>query len=316
MNNKIKETITLDFLKEQKGKRLDIFINEILEDSTRSYVQKLISSDFIQINDTFPKKSGYKIKGNETIIINIPENEDLSLIPENIPLDIIYDDSHIAIVNKAPNMVVHPAYGNYSGTLVNSLLYHIRDLSGINGIIRPGIVHRLDKDTSGLIIIAKEDNAHVRLSQLFADKEVQKTYLAIANGIFKEKNGRIETLIGRDVRDRKKMRVVNKNGKNAITNYSILDENNNASFVAVNIETGRTHQIRVHLKYLHHSIIGDETYGSKNDRFQRQMLHAYKLVFNHPITNRKMEVCAPIPEDFKKCLKHFHLDTDKILNID
>ena len=315
MNNKVKETINVDSLGQHKGKRLDVFVNEILEDSTRSYIQKLIASDLIEINGASPKKSGYKIKGTEKITINIPENEELNLTPEDIPLDIIYEDSHIAIINKTPNMVIHPAYGNYSGTLVNGLLYHMKDLSGINGIIRPGIVHRLDKDTSGLIIIAKNDNAHVKLSNMFAQKEVQKTYLTIAKGIFKEKTGRIETLIGRDPKERKRMTTVLENGKNAITNYEILDENNNISLVVVNIETGRTHQIRVHLKYLNHPIIGDETYGSKSDKFTRQMLHSYRLKFNHPITGEKMKIFGPIPEDFQKCLKHFNLDINKISNI-
>lgn len=313
MNNKIKETIILDSLAEHKGKRLDVLINEVLEDSTRSYVQKLITSNLVEISGIIPKKSGYKIKGNEIININIPQNEEIDLTPEDIPISIVYEDSHMVIINKQPRLVVHPAYGNYNGTLVNALLYHIKDLSGINGVIRPGIVHRLDKNTSGLIIIAKNDNSHVKLSNMFANKEVKKTYLAISRGILKEKNGKIESLIGRDPKERKRMAVVKENGKNAITNYHVLDEKNNVSLISVNIETGRTHQIRVHLKSLGHPIIGDETYGSKNDIFTRQMLHAYKLELTHPITNEKLEFIGELPEDFKKCLKHFNFDINKII---
>lgn len=313
MNNKIKETIILDSLAEHKGKRLDVLINEVLEDSTRSYVQKLITSNLVEISGIIPKKSGYKIKGNEIININIPQNEEIDLTPEDIPISIVYEDSHMVIINKQPRLVVHPAYGNYNGTLVNALLYHIKDLSGINGVIRPGIVHRLDKNTSGLIIIAKNDNSHVKLSNMFANKEVKKTYLAISRGILKEKNGKIESLIGRDPKERKRMAVVKENGKNAITNYHVLDEKNNVSLISVNIETGRTHQIRVHLKSLGHPIIGDETYGSKNDIFTRQMLHAYKLELTHPITNEKLEFIGDLPEDFKKCLKHFNFDINKII---
>lgn len=308
----IKERIEIVANIEDKGKRLDKFLNEILEEGTRSYIQKLIDNGYIEIQDKKVTKSGNKLKGNEKIVVNIPEDEVLDLIPEDIPIDILYEDNDIVVINKTPNMVVHPAYGNYNGTLVNALLYHIKDLSTINGVIRPGIVHRLDKDTSGVIVVAKNDMAHLKLSEMFKEKTIDKTYVCIVKGILKEKEGRIENLIGRDTKDRKKMAVVNENGRIAISNYKVLDEKNNFSLVKVGIETGRTHQIRVHMKSLNHSILGDEVYGNKSNLASRQMLHAYKLEFNHPITNEKMIIKAPLFEDFDKVLNSLGLDKNKI----
>lgn len=308
----IKETITVQANENDKGKRIDSFLNEVIEDATRSYIQKIIDGGYVEITGKKTTKSGNKLKGTETIVVNLPEDETLDLIPEDIPLEIIYEDSDIVIINKAPNMVVHPAHGNYNGTLVNALLYHIKDLSTINGVIRPGIVHRLDKDTSGVIVVAKHDEAHTTLSDMFKEKTLEKTYVCIAKGIFKDKSGRIETLIGRDPRDRKKMAVVTENGKIAISNYEILDESKNYSLVKVRIETGRTHQIRVHMKSLNHPILGDATYGNSTDGIARQMLHAYRLKFTHPISKKEMVVTAPIPEDFKRAAKFASLDIEKI----
>lgn len=308
----IKETITIQANENDKGKRIDSFLNEVIEDATRSYIQKIIDVGYVEITGKKTTKSGNKLKGTETIVVNLPEDETLDLIPEDIPLEIIYEDSDIVIINKAPNMVVHPAHGNYNGTLVNALLYHIKDLSTINGVIRPGIVHRLDKDTSGVIVVAKHDEAHTTLSDMFKEKTLEKTYVCIAKGIFKEKSGRIETLIGRDPRDRKKMAVVTENGKIAISNYEVLDESKNYSLVKVRIETGRTHQIRVHMKSLNHPILGDSTYGNSTDGIDRQMLHAYRLKFTHPISKKEMIVTAPIPEDFRKAAKFAGLDVEKI----
>lgn len=308
----IKETITVQANENDKGKRIDSFLNEVIEDATRSYIQKIIDGGYVEITGKKNTKSGNKLKGTETIVVNLPEDETLDLIPEDIPLEIIYEDSDIVIINKAPNMVVHPAHGNYNGTLVNALLYHIKDLSTINGVIRPGIVHRLDKDTSGVIVVAKHDEAHTTLSDMFKEKTLEKTYVCIAKGIFKDKSGRIETLIGRDPRDRKKMAVVTENGKIAISNYEVLDESKNYSLVKVRIETGRTHQIRVHMKSLNHPILGDATYGNSTDGIDRQMLHAYRLKFTHPISKKEMVVTAPIPEDFKRALKFAGLDIEKI----
>ncbi|MFR1675251.1 MAG: RluA family pseudouridine synthase [Fusobacterium sp.] len=308
----IKETITVQANENDKGKRIDSFLNEVIEDATRSYIQKIIDGGYVEITGKKTTKSGNKLKGTETIVVNLPEDETLDLIPEDIPLEIIYEDSDIVVINKAPNMVVHPAHGNYNGTLVNALLYHIKDLSTINGVIRPGIVHRLDKDTSGVIVVAKHEEAHTTLSDMFKEKTLEKTYVCIAKGIFKDKSGRIETLIGRDPRDRKKMAVVTENGKIAISNYEVLDESKNYSLVKVRIETGRTHQIRVHMKSLNHPILGDATYGNSTDGIARQMLHAYRLKFTHPISKKEMVVTAPIPEDFKRALKFAGLDIDKI----
>lgn len=308
----IKETITVQANKNDKGKRIDSFLNEVIEDATRSYIQKIIDGGYVEITGKKTTKSGNKLKGTETIVVNLPEDETLDLIPEDIPLEIIYEDSDIVVINKASNMVVHPAHGNYNGTLVNALLYHIKDLSTINGVIRPGIVHRLDKDTSGVIVVAKHDEAHTTLSDMFKEKTLEKTYVCIAKGIFKDKSGRIETLIGRDPRDRKKMAVVTENGKIAISNYEVLDESKNYSLVKVRIETGRTHQIRVHMKSLNHPILGDATYGNSTDGIARQMLHAYRLKFTHPISKKEMVVTAPIPEDFKRAAKFASLDIEKI----
>lgn len=308
----IKETITVQANENDKGKRIDSFLNEVIEDATRSYIQKIIDGGYVEITGKKTTKSGNKLKGTETIVVNLPEDETLDLVPEDIPLEIIYEDSDIVIINKAPNMVVHPAHGNYNGTLVNALLYHIKDLSTINGVIRPGIVHRLDKDTSGVIVVAKHDEAHTTLSDMFKEKTLEKTYVCIAKGVFKDKSGRIETLIGRDPRDRKKMAVVTENGKIAISNYEVLDESKNYSLVKVRIETGRTHQIRVHMKSLNHPILGDATYGNSTDGIARQMLHAYRLKFTHPISKKDMVVTAPIPEDFKRAAKFAGLDIEKI----
>lgn len=308
----IKETITVQANENDKGKRIDSFLNEVIEDATRSYIQKIIDGGYVEITGKKTTKSGNKLKGTETIVVNLPEDETLDLVPEDIPLEIIYEDSDIVIINKAPNMVVHPAHGNYNGTLVNALLYHIKDLSTINGVIRPGIVHRLDKDTSGVIVVAKHDEAHTTLSDMFKEKTLEKTYVCIAKGIFKDKSGRIGTLIGRDSRDRKKMAVVTENGKIAISNYEVLDESKNYSLVKVRIETGRTHQIRVHMKSLNHPILGDATYGNSTDGIDRQMLHAYRLKFTHPISKKEMVVTAPIPEDFKRAAKFAGLDIEKI----
>lgn len=297
------EEIVIEASIEDKGKRIDSFINEKVKELTRSYLQKLIDDEMIEVEGKTKIKSGNKLKGNEVIIVKIPEAEILDIEPENFPIDIIFEDSYMLVINKNPGVVVHPAPGNYTGTLVNAVLYHIKDLSKINGVIRPGIVHRLDKDTSGLIVIAKTDEAHVKLVDMFKDKTIKKTYLAIVKGIMKNKEGRIETLIGRNPNDRKKMTVVDKNGKIAISNYKVIGEGSKHSLVRVDIETGRTHQIRVHMKHLGYPIEGDKTYGNGKDIAQRQMLHAYLLRFNHPITNEYIEIIGQLPEDYLKTLK-------------
>lgn len=283
------------------GERIDSFLAKRL-DLTRTRVQELIKSEQVKVNNK-KVKSSYKIEENDEIEVIIPEIEEVEIMPEDIKINIVFEDKDIAIINKQAGLVVHPAQGHYSGTLVNAILYHIKDLSGINGEIRPGIVHRLDKDTSGLIIIAKNDKAHLELTNMFQNKEIKKIYLAIVKGKLNKKKGRIVTQIGRDRNDRKKMAVLDSltQGKNAITNFRVIDQNERFSLVKVDIETGRTHQIRVHMKYMGYPILGDAVYG-RVDSEKRQMLHAYKLEFLHPITKEKMEIIAELPDDFKKAL--------------
>ena len=307
--NKITVMVTFDEINE----RMDSFLSR-KTDFTRSRIQQLIKNGDITVNGKNAKnnkkiKSSYKIEENDRIEIFIPETEQAEIIPENIKIDIIYEDEDIAVINKNAGLVVHPAQGHYSGTLVNAILYHIKDLSGINGEIRPGIVHRLDKDTSGLIVIAKNDKAHINLAKMFQEKKIKKTYLAILKGKLTKEKGRIVTQIGRDTDDRKKMTVIkgNDRGKEAITNYNVICSNELFTLVKVYIETGRTHQIRVHMKYMGYPILGDMVYGRK-DSEKRQMLHAYKLEFLHPVTEKPMKFISEIPEDFRKALKNIKLE--------
>ena len=309
--NKITVMVTFDEINE----RMDSFLSR-KTDFTRSRIQQLIKNGDITVNGKNAKnnkkiKSSYKIEENDRIEIFIPETEQAEIIPENIKIDIIYEDEDIAVINKNAGLVVHPAQGHYSGTLVNAILYHIKDLSGINGEIRPGIVHRLDKDTSGLIVIAKNDKAHINLAKMFQEKKIKKTYLAILKGKLTKEKGRIVTQIGRDTDDRKKMTVIkgNDRGKEAITNYNVICSNELFTLVKVYIETGRTHQIRVHMKYMGYPILGDMVYGRK-DNEKRQMLHAYKLEFLHPVTEKPMKFISEIPEDFRKALKNIKLEFD------
>lgn len=308
----------LKFSAEEKfiGKRLDIFLQSMLEEMSRAGVQKLIEDGLVKVNGKDIKKAGTKLKGNEIVEVKIPEEEVPELKPENIPIDIVYEDEYIAVINKTSNMTVHPAQNIYTGTLVNALLYHFKSLSNINeDNIRPGIVHRLDKDTSGLIIIAKTNEAHEKLVEMFQSKNMKKTYIAICKGNFSQKSGRIENLIGRDPYERKRMAVVETNGKPAITNYEVIDEVQDFSLMKVNIETGRTHQIRVHMKFLNHPILGDSTYGSPSKLAERQMLHAYMLEFIHPVTKKSIKVKGKLPGDFENIIKKLRFNREKITEI-
>ena len=298
-------------LNEEFGSRIDKFLSERME-LTRTRIQQLIKDENILVNGK-KTKPAYKIEENDVVKVVIPELETVEIKPENIDIEIIYEDNDLAVINKRAGIVVHPANGHYSGTLVNAILYHIKDLSGINGEIRPGIVHRLDKDTSGLLIIAKNDKAHLKLSQMFHDKTVKKTYLAILKGKLNQKSGRIVTQIGRDKNDRKKMAVINdlNSGKTAITNYEVISQAEKFTLVKVHIETGRTHQIRVHMKHLGYPILGDSVYG-RPDSEKRQMLHAYKLEFQHPITEENIEFIAKLPEDFERALKKCGLEFETL----
>ena len=310
---RMESKLIIDVSDEETGERIDSFLSGKTE-FTRTRIQQLIKDRNITVNGK-PTKSSYKIEENDEIIIEVPEVETTEIKPENIKIDIVYEDSDIAVINKQAGLVVHPAHGHYSGTLVNAILYHIKDLSGINGEIRPGIVHRLDKDTSGLIVIAKNDKVHTALTEMFQEKKIRKTYLAILKGKLNKSEGKIVTQIGRDKNDRKKMTVIDDatKGKNAITNYRVISQNNLFTLVKVNIETGRTHQIRVHMRYLGYPILGDSVYGRK-DNEKRQMLHAYRLEFLHPVTGRQMEFIGEIPEDFQKALKKSDLKIDEIID--
>ena len=284
--------------------RLDKYLSTCLPDLSRSYIQDLIKEGYVFVNEG-KEKASYKLEENDHIIIYFKQIEELTVEPENLPIEIIYEDKYIAIVNKPAGMVVHPSAGHHSGTLVNALLYHIKDLSGINGVFRPGIVHRIDMDTSGLIAIAKNDEAHKGLASQLKDHSMARTYICLARGVFESKRGIIKTLIGRDKKNRLKQAVVNDNGKEAITEFEVLETiNDKYSLVKCNLQTGRTHQIRVHLNFIKHPIINDPLYGENNkiNYESGQLLHAYKLTLKHPITNELMTFEAPLPNHFNEAM--------------
>ena len=281
-----------------KGKRLDIYIAENFNELSRTMIKKLIESNNILVNDKSEKVS-YKVQANDNISIDVPEAKETKLKAQEIPLDIIYEDSDIIVVNKPKGMVVHPANGNPDGTLVNAILSICKNsLSGIGGELRPGIVHRLDKDTSGLIIVAKNDKAHINMSEQIKERNVKKTYIALVRGNVPEEEATINMPIGRSTKDRKKM-AVTKNGKQVLKRYSKY------TLLEIKIETGRTHQIRVHMAEIGYPVVGDAVYSNGKNEFgiEGQMLHAYKLEFMHPITNKHMELTAPLPQYFEEILK-------------
>ncbi|WP_122789745.1 RluA family pseudouridine synthase [Intestinibacillus sp. Marseille-P6563] len=289
---------------EDKGKRLDTFLAEQCEDLTRNMAQIMIESGRVTSNEKVLKKN-YKLSGNEVIDIEVVEPQSTEIVPENLPLDIVYEDADIIVINKKRGMVVHPAVGNWTGTLVNALMYHCGDrLSGINGEIRPGIVHRIDKDTSGLLVVAKNDFAHQHLADQIARHEVKRDYEAVLYGILRENSGTINQPIGRHKTDRKKMAVI-ADGKPAITHYNVLKRYTGYTHTAFALETGRTHQIRVHAAFIGHPIIGDPVYGVKKDRFtylNGQCLHANHLTLMHPRTNIIMEFDASRPDYFESVI--------------
>jgi len=298
----IVDKIVLQGEKEDEGKRIDVFLAAEL-DYTRSYIKKLIVDELVFVNGKTVKPS-YKVKENDEVVVNIPEAEKIDVLPENIPLDILYEDDDIIVINKPQGMVVHPAPGNYSGTLVNALLYHCKNLSGINGILRPGIVHRLDKDTSGVMVVAKNDKAHISLSNQIKERSVFKKYVAIVEGVIKDEEGKIEAPIGRHPVDRKKMAVI-EDGRYALTLYKVLERFKENTLVEAVIKTGRTHQIRVHMAYIGHPVVGDPVYGFKKQKFklEGQALHSRVLGFMHPTKGVYMEFEAPLPEYFKKLIE-------------
>ncbi len=288
----------------EAGKRIDVFLAGEAEDYARSHIQKLIEDGFASVNGLTAKAS-YKVKAGDMIRLEIPEPEGLETIAENIPLDIYYEDSDLIVINKPRGMVVHPAPGNYTGTVVNALLYHCGDLSGIGGVLRPGIVHRLDKETSGLIMVAKNDAAHVSLARQLKDRQVTRIYLALVHGRVKEQAGVIDAPIGRDPKNRQKMAVVHKNAKNAITNYHVLKRFKGYTYLELKLETGRTHQIRVHLSYIGHPVAGDLKYGPARPHFdlKGQFLHAAVLGFKHPRTGACLKFEAPLPAELEAVLE-------------
>ena len=292
---------------EQAGQRADVGL-ALLLDITRSNMQRLLE-DGRAVKGAKVLKANYKLKAGDEIVVTLPEPQPLDAQPENIPLDIIYEDEDVIVVNKARGMVVHPAAGNYSGTLVNALLYHCKNLSGINGVIRPGIVHRLDKDTSGIMICAKNDEAHLSLSQQIQAKTARRTYLAVVRGNIKTDSGTIETQIARDKVDRKKMAVVKENGREAITDYEVVERFGKYTLVRCKLRTGRTHQIRVHMEYLGYPLVGDPKYSPMKTPFaiKGQALHSQTLEFTHPRTGERMQFEAPLPEDMQKIITRLHL---------
>ena len=292
------------FRAEVKGQRLDVFVVEHCPELSRSHVQKLIEQGMVLV-DGAQRKANYKLRGTEEVQVSVPEAEPITAAPEDIPLDILYEDKDIIVVNKARGMVVHPASGVYSGTLVNALLHHCQDLSGINGEIRPGIVHRLDKDTSGVMVCAKNDTAHLDLAEQIRTKTAHRTYWAIVHGNIKEEAGIIKGDIGRHPTDRKKMAIVRENGKPAVTHFKVLERFGEYTLVECKLETGRTHQIRVHMTSIGHPLVNDPKYGPKKSSpfaIQGQALHSLQLTLTHPVTKEKMTFTAPVPSDMEKIL--------------
>lgn len=299
------ELITVE--EDMEGERLDSFLTKEFEELSRSLVKNLINSNKVEVDGKFQKAS-YRLKVGEEVKIIIPKPREFEIKPQNIPLNIIYEDEDIAVIDKPKDMVVHPAPGNTENTLVNALLYHVKELSDINGEIRPGIVHRLDKDTSGVMVVAKNNDAHQNLALQIKKYSINREYMALVHGVIKENLGTIDAPIGRSKVDRKKMAVV-ADGRHAVSNYQVIERFNNYTLVKVKLLTGRTHQIRVHFSYINHSVVGDPLYGSGKKHFNldSQALHAYLLGFVHPRTGEYMEFQSPIPEYMENILKKLRI---------
>ena len=289
---------------DEEGDRLDVYLSEQLGDMSRSYIQKIIKDKKVEVNGKV-EKAKYLVKEDDKIKIEIPTPKLLEVVPQNIPIDIVYEDNDVLIVNKPQNMVVHPAPGNYENTLVNAILYHCKDkLSSINGVIRPGIVHRIDKDTSGLLMIAKNNNAHNSLAEQLKDHSITREYEFICHGVVKEDKVTVDKPLGRNPKDRLKMAIV-KDGKHAVTHFEVIQRFDNFTHMRARLETGRTHQIRVHALSINHPLLGDPVYGPKNSKFKLdgQTLHAKKIGFIHPTTNEYIEFDSELPDYFKNIIK-------------
>lgn len=285
------------------GNRIDKFLSDELESYSRAYIQKLIDNGCILVNNK-PIKANYKIKSGDIIDIDVPEPEIIEIIPKDIPIDIVYEDKDIIVVDKPKGMVVHPAPGHYDDTLVNALMYHCKDLSTINGVMRPGIVHRIDMDTSGLLLVCKNDISHRIMAEKFKTHDINRVYTAICYNHFNQTDGTIDKPIARHKTDRKRM-TIDEKGRRAVTHYHVLNNlKENMSLIECRLETGRTHQIRVHMASINHPLLGDEVYGPKVKKFNLngQTLHAGVLGFNHPTTNEYIEFKSELPEYFKKLL--------------
>ena len=306
---------TFEIEAEYEGERLDKYLSVIFEQSktssnapSRSFFQKLIRDGHVKVNDSIAK-ANYRLRMDDLVCVEIPDAVETPILPEDIPLDILYEDDDLLVVNKPKGMVVHPSAGHYSGTLVNAIMFHCKDsLSGINGEIRPGIVHRIDMDTTGSLIVCKNDESHVKIAEQIKEHSVNRRYRGIVYGVVKDDEGTINAPIGRHPTNRKKMAINEKNGKPAITHYKGLERFSNYTYMEFKLETGRTHQIRVHMASIGHPLLGDTVYSSGKSPFktQGQTLHAMTIGFIHPHTNEYMEISAPLPEYFLKILKSLH----------
>ena len=300
----MEEKIKVEVENLEKSERIDKYLSSKLDDNfSRAKIQKLIDEELILVNDKIIKSS-YKVSNGDVILITDKE-EDMSIKPEKMDIDIVYEDDDVIVINKKSGVVVHPAPGNYSGTLVNGLMYLSKDLSHVNGEFRPGIVHRIDKDTSGLLIVAKNDKAHRILAEELKEKKIKRKYIALVSGVINHDVGEIDAPIGRDLSDRKKMCVTSVNSKDAITHFRVLERYKNASLIECELETGRTHQIRVHMKYINHPVINDPVYGKNNHGEFGQLLHAKEITFTHPTTKEVMTFSCNVPEEFNKILEEY-----------
>ncbi len=298
------ETLNFNITEENSNIRIDRYLAEQCPDLSRSYIQKLVKDGAVFVNNR-QIKANYKVQPQDQVILTIPDMQVPDILPENIPLDILYEDQWLLVVNKPKDMVVHPSAGHMEGTLVNAVMAHCGEhLSGINGVLRPGIVHRIDKDTTGALLICKDDTVHRDLAEQLKVHSIKRRYRAIVQGNLKEDQGTVDAPVGRHPTDRKKMAVNYKNGKEAVTHYQVLERFGNATYIECRLETGRTHQIRVHMASLGHPLLGDTIYGSSKNPYhlQGQALHAMILGFVHPITREYLEFQAPLPEYFIKLL--------------
>lgn len=300
--------INFEVLSEDADSRIDRYLAQQMPDQSRSFLQKLIREERITVNGR-PVKANYRLQPEDQVLVIVPDPQLPDILPENIPLDILYEDSDVLVINKPKGMVVHPAAGHYTNTVVNAVMYHCQgNLSGINGVMRPGIVHRIDRDTTGAIVICKNDQAHQSLAQQLKEHSITRSYRAIVWNNLKEDEGTVDRPIGRHPVDRKKMAVNEKNGKTAVTHYRVLERFGRFTYIECRLETGRTHQIRVHMASIGHPLLGDEVYGPSGKqpfRLQGQCLHAMTLGFLHPSTGEYVEFEAPLPEYFTQLLKNF-----------